>query len=378
MKSSVSSLGVFDSPEEHSHPRWDQSIAATLERAYRLLAGGDAASAADVVRPYVSAPMGDLQRIRVLYISSLGAGNRLRWPEAFTFVEEALDLAVAADDLETCATLAYQGAVILHKLQRFVLAAEYYDIALDALRSKEDLDPIRSAPREFDLLVGLAIEHFYLARLDMAEDFLAAAVRLPLEGQHHELRSARIAMLAALLARSRGNYTGALKHALIAHDIFQKIGSAHELIRMRTSLAGIYLDFAAPEGTPSTPSDRGRIVQLAELPILHALADSRATGDRSGEALALLLHARYIRAAGRDESALGIISQAEDMARRQNEVPTLAIAYTVRGAELIASGKIEQAISSFREAIELVDTTEVPILAVSPRRALLAAEELLG
>jgi tetratricopeptide (TPR) repeat protein len=376
MTSSASSLGVFDSPEEHSLPRWNQSAAVTLERAYRLLAGGDVASAADVVRSYMSAPMGDLQRIRVLYISSLDAGNRRRWGEAFTFLEEALDLAVLAEDLEACATLAYQGATILHKMRRFIQAAEYYDIALDALRSQEDIDPIRSAPREFDLLLGLATEHYYLARLDMADDFLAAALRLPLEGRHHELRTARLEWQMASLARSRGNSTEALKHALIAHDILQKIGSPFELIRMRTALAGIYLDFAAPEGTPSTPTDRGRIVQLAELPIVHALREARTTEDRAGEALALLLHARYIRAAGRDESALGTISLAEDIARRQTEIPTLAIALTVRGAELIAARKIEQAKSTFRDAIELVDTTEVPILAVSPRRALLAAEEM--
>jgi tetratricopeptide (TPR) repeat protein len=374
--SSTSTLGVFDCPEEHTHARWNQSAASSLERAYRLLAGGDVTAAAEVVRPYMWEPMGDLQRIRVLYISSLDAGNRLRWSLAFEFVEEALDLAVAAGDLEACATLAYQGATILHKMQRFVLAAEYYDIALDALRSQEDSDPIRIAPREFDLLVGLAIEHFYLAQLDMADGFLAAAVRLPLEGRHHELRTARLTLLTALLARSRGNYPEALKHALIAHESFQKIGSLHELTRMRTTLAGIYLDFAAPEGTPSVPTDRGRIVQLAELPILKALTEARTTGDHSGEALALLLYARYVRAAGRDESALGTISQAEDIARRRNEIPTLAIAFTLRGAELMADGKTEQALSSFREAIQLVDTTEAPILAVSPRRALLEAEEM--
>jgi hypothetical protein len=61
MKSSVSSLGIFDSLEEHTHPHWNQSITAALERAYRPLAGGDVASAAEVVRPYMSAPMGDLQ-----------------------------------------------------------------------------------------------------------------------------------------------------------------------------------------------------------------------------------------------------------------------------------------------------------------------------
>lgn len=372
----VSHLSVPDCPDEHSAPHWNDSVAAALHQAYALIAADNPSAAAACLHPYIAESMSHLQRIRVLYVLSLDSANRDLLREAFDFIEEALNLAVEVGDLDACALLAYHGASILHNMQRFADAAEYFDISLDALRSQENLDPVKCAPREFDLLVSLAIEGFYRADFEKADDFLADAWRLSLPGTHHDLRKARAAWTAALLARWRGWHDRALQYAIAAHGIYVVHGAPIERARMRLALADVYLDMAAPPGIVPPLAEYGRIVELAERPLMDALASTDVTGDLAGKGLALLTYARYLRVARRDENALSVLWTAEAIGRQLADLPLLGQVQTARGTELMAQGETSQARACYRSAIEILHQSDVSVQAIWPQRALWYDQEM--
>jgi tetratricopeptide (TPR) repeat protein len=372
----VSHLSVPDCPDEHSAPHWNDSVAAALCQAYALIAADNPSAAAACLHPFIAKSMSHLQRIRVLYVLSLDAANRDLLREAFDFIEEALNLAVEIGDLDACAILANQGASILHNMQHFVDAAAYFDISLDALCSQENLDPVDRAPREFDLLVSLAIEHFYRTEFEKADDFLAAAWRLPLTDTNHDLRKARAAWTAALLARWRGWRDRALQYALAAHEIYTVHGAPIERARMRLALADVYLDMAAPPGIVPPLAEYGRIVELAERPLMDAIVATDVSSDLAGKGLALLTYARYLRVAGRDENALSILSAAEAIGRQLADLPLLGQVQTSLGAELMAQGEISQAHACYRSALEILHQSDVSVQAIWPQRALWHDEEM--
>lgn len=369
-------LSSPDRAEEHINPHWNRKVATALRRAYAFIELEDLSAAAVSVRPFLGHTMGTIQRLRVLFVLSLEAAESYRLKEAFDFVEEALDLSVDMNDLDSCATLAYHGASVLHNMQQFVDAAKYYDIALDALRSSENWNPERRAPREFDLLVSLAIEEFSRARFSEANDFLSAAAHLPLVSADHQLRVARAGWIAALLARWQGDYPLALQRALASYTTYVNFGTPIERARMSLTLADVYLDFASPPGNVPSSTEYGRIADLSERPIMEALVSTRSSGDSAGEGLALLTYVRYLRVSRRNEDVLGIIAMVEHLSCRLQDLPLLGQAYTARGTELMSRGERSQALESFREALEVLNASQVLAQAIWPQRALREDEEM--
>jgi hypothetical protein len=369
-------LSSPDRAEEHINPHWNRNVATALLRAYAFMEAGNLSAAAVSVRRYLGYTMGTIQRLRVLFVLSLEAAESYRLKEAFDFVDEALDLSLDINDLDSCATLAYHAASVLHNMQHFVDAAKYYDIALDALRSSENWDPETRAPREFDLLVSIAIEEFSRARFPEANEFLSAAAHLPLASADHQLRIARAEWTAALLARWQGDYPLALQHALTSHTTYVNFGTPIERARMSLALADVYLDFASLPGNVPSPAEYGRIADLSERPIMDALVSTRASGDSAGEGLALLTYARYVRVSRRDEDVLGIIAMVEHLSRRLEDLPLLGQAYTARGTELMSRGEHSQALVSFREALKVLNASQVLAQAIWPQRALRKDEEM--
>jgi tetratricopeptide (TPR) repeat protein len=369
-------LSSPDRAEEHIKPHWNRKVATALRHAYAFIEMGDLSAAAVSVRPYLGHTMGTIQRLRVLFVLSLEAAESNRLKESFDFVEEALDISVDMNDLDSCATLAYHGASVLHNMQQFVDAAKYYDIALDALRSSENWDPETEAPREFDLLVSLAIEEFSRARFPEANEFLSAAARLPLVSADHQLRVARAEWTASLLARWQGDDPLALQRALASYTTYVNFGTPIERARMSLALADVYLDFASPPGKVPSSAEYGRIADLSERPIMEALVSTRASGDSAGEGLALLTYARYLRISRRDEDVLGIIAMVEHLSCRLQDLPLLGQAYTARGTELMSRGQHSQALVSFRAALEVLNASQVLAQAIWPQRALREDEEM--
>src|SRR5690349_10334734 len=117
---STSRLHFPDDETDQEDPDYSPIVAGELKRAYKFAHTHLLAEAATCVRPLLATTMARSQRMRILYLLALATSadhEQRSW--AIEYIDEALDLSIAIDDLDACTTLAYLGATTLHNQQRF-------------------------------------------------------------------------------------------------------------------------------------------------------------------------------------------------------------------------------------------------------------------
>jgi tetratricopeptide (TPR) repeat protein len=293
-----SSLDGPDDLAQPYDPRWSPTVALALQRAYGLLRRRAYRQALACMRPFETSARADLQRMRVHYVLGTCLARLENVREAIGHLDEAVAIAERNDDLAACASLAYLEGQLHYEAQSIASAAEYFQIALDALAtlpdSRTSMDG-HDARLELDILGGLASQYFLLDQHGEALATIARAHAIAQLEPTERRRRASLEWIAALVERWRGNPYDARDYAKCALAEYRQEGGLNELARIEVVLADIELDLAARAPAAVSGSRELSILAQADVHIREALAHARACGDRGAEGLALRSRARYAR-----------------------------------------------------------------------------------
>jgi tetratricopeptide (TPR) repeat protein len=358
---------------ELDHSDYNPIVAQGLERAYlnldrRLYA--DAQAAVEHVRHQ---PMSDRQRLRVFYVLAQAAHADGRYDDAADTLEIAIDLAERMDELDAFAQLAHFLAAQYDHLDQWATGAQASAAALAAWRS----GPAASGPPDpldasflVDIRDRLAIELFYVARLDEAAEQLHAASTLSPFATRSAMRGAGIQWTLALIERWRARPEHAREHVRAAFDVYAASGDPFELPRLQILIADIGLDLAAGISRAGIFESRDTALAFVERHLLQSVAQTSANGDVRSHCRALLTYTRYQRLAGHNTNRLAVIESVGRTATRLSDTQLIGMYCTEFGDELAFLGDREAAKNAYRQALDTFALTQAPGLSVWAYRAL--------
>lgn len=369
-------------PAEMPSPGDSAEVGRALSRCYVAIKVGQYHQARIIAESAAHVAMSRRQQIRVWYVLAMAATGLGDPTLALGFLDQALDSlggrpvdALPWDDLSVCAALAYLRAAASLELQRYDESAEYYSLALEALRALSPEHSRENADLELEILTQMGYHDFAAADFVQCERRVEAARRLLPTAAASPLQGAAVEWIATLLDRWRGDSWPALGRALATLEAYAAAGPSKSLGRIQTVVADIALDLA--ETLPQDPliSARAEFLTLAARHADNAIQLADACGDTPGAGIARLAHIRWSRLASRNEDRRKAIAAVEATARRLDDRPLLGQALTAMAGELLDRDLPDAAGACFRDAITTLSASRAPALAVWARRALLRASE---
>lgn len=372
-----SSLDRWDVDIWHSLPGYSPQAARCLERAYTHLARrrnqvADYLHAANTVAPCIALSMADPQRLRIYYVEALAHAAANQDREALEWIDEAIELAIALDDRSALAALLYlRGAENASGL-RYGDAADDYDESRTLLRDHSTEEEPYDVATELHLTTQQAGARFLLGQYERTEQLLDEARGLIPLVPDRLLDVMAVPWMEAHLHRWRGAPENALRPALAAAAAYATGESTASAARIQVVVADIILDLAAvmPSGT-----DRDALLAMARPHVALALHHARGSDDAPGVVLGDLANVRVARLQGTAVDRLGIVEHQEQVARGLGDHALLAQACTARGDELAARSEEEAARGSYRQALAILDGSDMPALAVWAWRGLRRLDE---
>jgi tetratricopeptide (TPR) repeat protein len=327
-----------------------------------------------ILAPWLDARVANQQRVRVCYLFARGCEVGREYAPAIHWVDEALVAAARAHAWGEMVELLTVRGRLQRALDNYRAAADDLNACLTLLYlhadREEDLDPVF----RLDLLAHLASFEFFLAHYQSALRLVRQARRLIPLVPALPLAAASVLWADAHLERTRGRPERALLLAMTAADIHAREASLSSQVRMETFVAEVVLDLV--ERVPGDGSvNRAPLLMLAGGHLRKAERLAREADDRPGAALAKLARVREGRLRGRNDDRVGAIEGVIRTARRMDNVALHAQALTRLGGELEAAGEDERARNCWREALTVLEGSEVPALKHEPRRKLLLASE---
>jgi hypothetical protein len=387
--SELDTFGALDDPRWQVETDYSAAIAALLRQTALILAPQgmpDRArrDALDRLRQSLTHPMAAHQRQRVLYLLGRAAAARSH-QDAIGHFETALQLALDLDDYAATAESAFALARAHTAFQRFGASASALEvciIALTAAGGLEDDAPLSLVAQAVEAMLALATSEYVRGHFDATEHWLVQAdtliPRLP-----RSLPAAGIAAAnRALLARARGQFEVALRHALVALDIAELCHEA-SLRWARGLVVEAALDLA--EVLPGGPLG---VAGRAILALAHASVDdpprmpqpARAHPDVAmslADGVAYLASVRYQRLAGSADTSerLAAIEHVLAHAERHGNNALLGLAFSALGDDLAARGVQTPALRAYEAALEAIAGQDMAAIGLRARRALLHHRE---
>lgn len=370
-----------DAPEWHTDPSYSLLAGEALKAAYAYVPWlgaqpDDFLAACMIIAPWMDARMAAQQRVRIGFLFARAHQADHEYKLAIHWVDDMLGVALKARAHgEFLELLAFQG-MLYRSEGLFQAAAEDLEACLELLyHHAEDEDAIDPAVH-LEFLSQLATYEFFLAHYPNATRLVKLARRLMPKVATMPLAAASVIWVQAHLDRIRGLPERALQPALQVAEVHEREASLTSQDRIETFVAEIALDLA--ERVPSGPSAMNRtpFLALARAHRRRAEKLALAAHDLPGMALAKLARARESRLRGSNEARVRIVESVIATAKKLQDAALLAQALTVLGGELSADNDGERAKNCWREALTVLEGSEVPALTVFPRRALLQASEL--
>jgi tetratricopeptide (TPR) repeat protein len=367
-----SSLNHPDLPTWHDLPDYSPLAAACLVRAYaRIAGGGDQVApylrAANEVIPCLAKPIATPQRLRVLYVAARAYAADGQGEQALNWTDGAIDLALNLDDWSALVALLYLRGALNGMLLRCFEGAADYEESRSLLRERAAEGEPRDFAFDLHLTVLQANLCYFTGKYAAAEVLLEEARGLVPLCPSEERERATIAWVEANLFRLRGSPELALRPALAAAEVFTKDGPANSAARIQILAAEVSLDLAS---TLSEGSDRNALIGLARPHISKALQLVDGTNDVPAEILARLAEVRSLRLEGADVPRLVMLETQLPAVRSLGDNALLGQVYTAMGDEVASQGELEAARSCYRQALQVLDRTELQSLGTWARRAL--------
>ncbi|GAC1454774.1 MAG: hypothetical protein PVSMB4_15350 [Ktedonobacterales bacterium] len=374
-----------DDPWWHRNRQYSFPVAQALRDAYDEIVRRRPATqgyqrARAHLMPYTFYPMCKPQRLLVTYVLAMSYAAEREYGSALEALNEALNLVEELGDRGAFAELAFLRAAAHRAQCQYVEAARYHRVCIETLwelgmtKGNEAVDPAL----ELSCLVDLAAVQTMLADFAAADWCLHESQRLSLEVPEARLEAGMIPWVRAVSGRYRGDLASALRDAMHACDIYADAaaGAPAAQARIQIVVADIALDMAeqAKEGKRYTA--RSAHLRLAAPYVKQGLKLARSGGDRTGEGLALLAHARYARLTKRNTSRQGTIESVLRLADDLDDPTLRGQAYIVLGQERAAQGEsIDAQVDCYDRATEELSGTDLRAIAMLARRAALRARE---
>ncbi|HKV85658.1 MAG TPA: hypothetical protein VJN88_13970 [Ktedonobacterales bacterium] len=366
---------TLDHPDplwEYSDPDRSPSVADALTLSYGHLKRGEYALASRAIGPTQFLSMSRRQELRVFYMqaaTSLRLGNFKR---GLALLDEASAQALREGDHGALAQFAYMLADVSRELDSRDAAAVYCELALDAWNAHTQNQPADSSDGIFrlDVLISLALAHFYYGRFDPAERTLRAAKRLAGRIATPPVRRANLAWIEAMFQRWRGDAGGALTTAFQAYATLDLYGTRLECARLRTLMADIAMDLAVAGERSGLDATSQHFLGIADSQITPAFAYLEGAGDPLALGVTTLAQVRFARMARYDSPRLDDITRVERTAREYGDLTLLGQVWTARGDEHRARGERGSATNAYEQSLHTLKSAEMGALGVWARRAL--------
>jgi tetratricopeptide (TPR) repeat protein len=289
-------------------------------------------------------------------------------------LDDALEIALLQRDFITVSRLSFEESVRFHRLEQYVPAVEYSDLALDAWQIHFNTRTSRWTPivqaNELYMLNVSATQHFNRGQFDIATDLIQAARRLsalmPSTSQ-----TASTEWNAALMERWRGDFPTALEHALRAWSVYRANGEPMTIARIRLFIAQLALDCAAVSAARGADQQFTSYLRLAETHLNRARPPADSRYSLAVEGNFRVIYSIYSRLAGKNEDRVGLLESVALLAGRLNDPILEGQAYTTLADELASrEGMFEDALTCYRLALDTLLTSHAPAYGVWPLRAL--------
>jgi tetratricopeptide (TPR) repeat protein len=377
---SYTGIDIPDHLGERGDPGYSSDVSTALLDIYPLLARHAYSQAYPLLLNLRSQRMSLRQRIRVLYALGsveLGLGYIT---DAIGALDEVMFLSLGIDDLGALAEASFLQYAAYHQLQQFTRAAQCCERALTAWKSYlgNQQPDAHDLTFQIDILDALALEYFYAGHLPhSAHSIQSARNLLPLipPSPTSPMRAAALEWTSALIERWQHRPDAAFQHALRAFDVYATVNPPADLARLRIVLADIILDMVSSDGVGRAFDTRDRIFTMAEPHLAHALAQTSTANDPSAHGMALLAYARYNRLARHEQRMFHVIDSVSHTAEELADFPLLGQAYTGLADELAVTGERESSLKWHHMAVDVLATSEAPVLSMWSRRALIKAGE---
>lgn len=375
-------LDVAYTDKELSNPATDRHTAEALRIAYACSKLGNYQRTLDTLQHYLSRAMSDRQFIRVRYLGGFAWSQLGSFTLASEMLGEAYERVQRLDDLGASALISYVHGTNFYYSNKFGTASHWYRTTLDTWHSI-GIEPTEMTSQdisfEANALVGLGLQRLWLADYDEAERLLiraGAVLSVTSDPEGSVPQMARIKWTLALIQRWQGKLRDAYHHAREALDVYEVAGQPNAVSRLRTVLADILLDIAESYSTTLAATSLDRLFRPAKAHLDQAMQESKQAMDEASEGMAILTHARYLRAThDQNRDRVKPVETAGHMAIGSGDLSLLGQAFAGRADELALQGNYDAATTSYYNAIEILTKNGVPALARWPRRSLLRMQE---
>lgn len=314
------------------------------------------------------------QRMHVYYVYALAHAADEGEQRSLYWIDQALSLAGRLRELGDQAELLRLRASLYRSTLEFEEAAEDLKLCLALLDETRDRLGVDDPAARLEVLPQLATYEFFLARFDSSERLLEQARALvPLVNQTRSLDMATIEWTQAKLHHLRGMPEMAMRYILPAADVYAREANAISYERLEIDAAEFALTWAQsrPVG-----SDRNALIALARSHLVRAERIARERQDLEGAALARLTRARMSRLTRGSHDRVGVIEAVIKQGRALDDIAIVAQGLTALGDEFASRDERDSALNCYSQAIQSLDGSQVPMLAIQAQRALGVAGEM--
>jgi hypothetical protein len=356
-------------------------VAQMLTTAYALIryAGGQVigyAKAAEHAMPWVNKRMSRRQRLHLYFVLATACAALGEFDAALYWADRALSSALHLKDIDAQLELLALRASVNRALLRFYDAIEDRLISVELLDLQRDMLGLDDPAARLHTLSQLATYAFFAAQPDLAQDAIQSARALAPLVPDGTFDAASAEWVQAHLYRTNGQPERALHHALGFYTDYTREASAISTDRLEFFIAEVALEWA---DRLQAGTDRGAFLTLARPHIVRAEEQATGAHDLPGHALAQLAHAHLARLSGEDFDRVDAIETTIYLGTELKDVGLLAQGYTTLGNEFAAreeAAEMDSALQCYRHALYHLEGSQVAVLAVPAKRALLRAQEM--
>lgn len=373
-------LLIADHPRWHTERGYSHEVRGVLVRALRSLDHSrhreqGFARTYTLIRPFLDAPMGMHQRLRLWYMAARGRAARTDDEAALYWLDETLNLDSELGDTADRAQLHVLRGGIYRRMLRFGLASYDHLCALHVLASDVTRSSYHDAAFRLQVLSQLAGFEFYLGRYWKAQQHLTEAHYLLPYVPQPSTQAAYLTWMHSLLNRWAAKAGRALQEALAAAKVFVDLGNASSAGRITFHAAECALDLAQRLDVQGSECDR--LLSVAHEHLMAARRLATSDHDENGQVLTALGLARWSRIARRNEARRETLESLLAHARGLDDEILIAQSYTLLGDELAFHEEREQANTCYRAALDALEGTDSPAAGVWAWRSLRFPEEWL-
>lgn len=376
----ISSLHIPDGPDWPGEPNYSPAVARALIKAHKRLRSGATRIISYVdayhdVLPFRDEPQSDRQRMHVFYVIAMGMSAVEEYAVAAEWLGDALELATKLRDDGARAELLYLRGAAYRAISEFGRAADDYRECLALVREQCEQQGTEDVELELSTTVQLAGFEYMQAHDQAAEQLLREAGGIARRTGANGLDVATIEWMWAHVEHTRGELGSALQRAVRAADVYAALGPSPSTTRVQFLVAEIALDLA--DASPARPGDgRNAYLTLAGPYAERTMALGRAGFDPAGEAMGLLVSARYDRMRGYADHAVRSLERVVRTAEQLHDDALLVEACVALGREHSVRGASTAALHWYYRAVDEVQGKDFNVLAIPALRAILRNGEM--